>query len=89
MIRNESYEIRLGGSPTVAATINGGVPKVDVLDLDLGNVSQSGAQPVRLKGIVVKLNAASAAALSTTAGVVPPLAAGAPAGTAEIFMNIR
>jgi hypothetical protein len=88
-IRNEAYEVRFGGSPVAAASVNGGATKVPLLDLDLGNAEQDAQQPLLIRGVVAKLNAASAGGLSGLAGLGAPLAAGTTAGTIEMSLNIR
>jgi hypothetical protein len=78
------FEIKLSASPTLAAAINGALPTVDILNLDLANLKQTVAgQTVTLGGVTAKVNATLANALGL------PSADGATLGTAVVTANIR
>jgi len=78
------FDIKLSASPTLAAAINGAMPKVDILNLDLSNLKQSVAgQTVTLSGITAKVNTTLANGLGL------PSADGATLGTAVVTANIR
>jgi hypothetical protein len=78
------FDIKLSASPTLAAAINGAVPKTDILNLDLSGLKQTVAgQTVTLGGVAAKVN-------TTLAGAVGiPSADGATLGTAVVTANIR
>lgn len=78
------FDIKLSAGPTLAAAINGGAPKVDILNLDLAGLKQSVAgQTVTLDGVAAKVNATLAGALGL------PSAEGATLGAAVVTANIR
>jgi hypothetical protein len=78
------FDIKLSASPTLAAAINGALPKVDILNLDLANLKQTVAgQTVTLDGVTAKVNTTLASALGL------PSADGATLGTAVVTANIR
>ena len=78
------FDIKLSASPTLAAAINGALPKVDILNLDLANLKQTVAgQTVTLDGVTAKVNTTLANALGL------PSADGATLGTAVVTANIR
>ncbi len=84
-IKLTNFDINLA-SGTLAAAVNDAATKTPVLDLDVTNVTQSAAQPLLVKGVGLKLNAAAAGALGGLGATVPP---GTPFGTAEVSLNIR
>ena len=78
------FDIRLAASPTLAAAINGALPKTDILNLDLANLKQTVAgQTVTLEGVTAKVNTTLANALGL------PSADGATLGTAVVTANLR
>lgn len=78
------FDIKLSASPTLAAAINGALPKVDILNLDLANLKQTVAgQTMTLEGVAAKVNTTLAGALGL------PSADGATLGTAVVTANIR
>ncbi|HEU4975249.1 MAG TPA: hypothetical protein VFT50_09185 [Baekduia sp.] len=78
------FDIRLSASPTLAASINGALPKADILNLDLSNLKQTLAdQTVTLEGVTAKVNTTLANGLGL------PSADGATLGTAVVTANIR
>ena len=78
------FDIKLSASPTLAAAINGALPKADILNLDLSDLKQTVAgQTVTLQGVVAKVNTTLASALGL------PSADGATLGTAVVTANIR
>jgi hypothetical protein len=78
------FDIKLSASPTLAAAINGAVPKTDILNLDLSGLKQTVAgQTVTLGGVAAKVNTTLAGALGI------PSADGATLGTAVVTANIR
>jgi hypothetical protein len=78
------FDIKLSASPTLAAAINGALPKTDILNLDLTNLKQTVAgQTVTLDGVTAKVNTTLANALGL------PSAEGAALGTAVVTANIR
>lgn len=78
------FDIKLSAAPTLAAAINGALPKADILNLDLSGLKQSVAgRTVTLQGVAAKVNATLAGALGL------PSADGATLGTAVVTANIR
>lgn len=78
------FDIKLSASPTLAAAINGALPKIDILNLDLAALKQTVAgQTVTLEGVVAKVNTTLATALGL------PSADGATLGTAVVTAVIR
>jgi hypothetical protein len=78
------FDIKLSASPTLAAAINGALPKTDILNLDLADLKQTVAgQTVTLDGATAKVNTTFANALGI------PSADGATLGTAVVTANIR
>ena len=78
------FDIKLSASPTLAAAINGALPKTDILNLDLTNLKQTvTGQTVTLGGVTAKINTTLANALGL------PSADGAALGTAVVTANIR
>lgn len=85
-IKAANFDINLA-TGRLAASINDAASKTDLLNLDVTNVSQSGAQPLRVRGVRLTLNDTAAAAVGGLAGA--PVPAGTTFGTAELVMNIR
>jgi hypothetical protein len=78
------FDIELAASPTLAAAINGALPKTDILNLDVADLKQTVAgQTVTLSGVTAKVNTTLANALGL------PSADGATLGTAVVTANIR
>ena len=78
------FDIKLSASPTLAAAINGTLPKADILNLDASNAKQTVAgQTVTLQGVVAKINTTLANALGL------PSADGATLGTAVVTATMR
>ncbi len=78
------FDIKLSASPTLAAAINGALPKTDILNLDTSNLKQTLAgQTVTLQGVVAKVNTTLASALGL------PSADGATLGTAVVTATMR
>jgi len=78
------FDIKLSASPTLAASVNGALPKADILNLDLADLSQTVAKrTLTLRGIVAKVNTTLANALGL------PSADGATLGTAVVSANVR
>jgi hypothetical protein len=78
------FDIKLSASPTLAAAVNGALPKADILNLDLSGLKQTVAgQTVTLHGVAAKVNTTLATALGL------PSADGATLGTAVVTANIR
>jgi hypothetical protein len=78
------FDIKLSANPTLAAAINGALPKADILNLDLANLKQTVAgQTVTLDGVTAKINTTLAGALGL------PSADGATLGAAVVTANIR
>ena len=79
-----NFDIKLSANPTLAAAINGGAVKVDILDLDLSAFKQTVAgQTVTLQGIAAKVNATLAGGLGL------PSATGATLGTVVVTATMR
>jgi hypothetical protein len=78
------FDIKLSASPTLAAAINGGAAKTDILNLDLSGLTQSVAgQTVTLQGVAAKVNTTLASALGI------PSADGATLGTVVVTATMR
>ena len=78
------YDIKLSASPTLAAAINGALPKTDILNLDVSGAKQTVAgQTVTLQGVAAKVNTTLANGLGL------PSADGATLGTAVVTANMR
>ncbi len=78
------FDIKLSANPTLAAAVNGALPKADILNLDLADLKQTVAgQTVTLDGVAAKVNTTLATALGL------PSADGAKLGTAVVTANIR
>src|SRR3954471_5442481 len=78
------FDIKLSANPTLAAAVNGALPKADILNLDLADLKQTVAgQTVMLDGVAAKVNTTLATALGL------PSADGATLGTAVVTANIR
>src|SRR3954469_17182835 len=78
------FDINLSASPTLAAAINGALPKTDILNLDASNAKQTVAgQTVTLGGVTAKVNATLASGLGL------PSAEGATRGTVAVTAPIR
>jgi hypothetical protein len=78
------FDIKLSAAPTLAAAINGALPKIDILNLDTSNAKQTvSGQTVTLQGVVAKVNTTLAGALGL------PSADGATLGTAVVTATMR
>lgn len=78
------FDIKLSAGPTLAAAVNGALPKADILNLDLSGLKQTVAgQTVALEGIAAKVNTTLANGLGL------PSADGATLGTVVVTANIR
>ena len=78
------FDIKLSADPTLAATVNGALPKADILNLDLADLKQTVAgQTVTLDGVAANVNTTLATALGL------PSADGATLGTAVVTASIR
>jgi len=78
------FDIKLSASPTLAASVNGALPKADILNLDLSDLRQTVAKrTLTLRGVVAKVNTTLANALGL------PSADGATLGTAVVTANVR
>ncbi len=78
------FDIELSANPTLAASVDGAQPKVDILNLDLSDARQTVAKrTITLRGVVAKVNAT----LANVFGL--PSADGATLGTAVVTANIR
>jgi hypothetical protein len=78
------FDIKLSADPTLAASVNGALPKADILNLDLADLRQTVAKrTVTLRGVVAKINTTLANVLGL------PSADGATLGTAVVTANIR
>ncbi len=78
------FDIELSANPTLAASVNGALPKADILNLDLADLKQTVAGgTVTLDGVAAKVNTTLATALGL------PSADGATLGTAVVTANIR
>jgi hypothetical protein len=79
-----NFDINLSANPALAASVNGALPKTDILNLDASNAKQTVAgQTVTLQGVVAKVNTTLANALAL------PSADGATLGTAVVTATIR
>lgn len=78
------FDISLSANPALAASVNGALPKVDILNLDLSDLTQTiTGQTMTLSGVVAKINTT----LANVFGL--PSADGATLGTAVITANVR
>ena len=78
------FDITLSANPTIAASVNGALPKADILNLDLAGLRQTVTkQTITLRGIVAKVNTT----LANVFGL--PSADGAALGTAVVTANVR
>jgi hypothetical protein len=69
VVRLESFDVRLGASPQLFASINGGAQKAAILDLDLTGVTpQVSGRTVTLAGVTAKLTQGAADALNAAFG---------------------
>jgi hypothetical protein len=78
------FDIELSANPTLAASVDRVLPKVDILSLDLADLRQTAAKrTLTLRGVVAKINTTLANVLGL------PSADGATLGTAVVTANIR
>ena len=84
------FDIKLGASPTLAASLNGGAQKADIVDLDLSNVAiqKSGKTGLMVSGVTAELSQAASDALAGAFPGLPPTA-GAQLGTVVIKAQAR
>ena len=77
------FDIVIGQSVRLFATVTGAAGKVPIADLSLGNPPQVSGRAITVAGVTVRLSAEAAAALNTAFGTTA-LAAGLPLGTATV-----
>lgn len=78
------FDISLSANPALAASVNGALPKVDILNLDVSDLTQTASnQTMTLSGVVAKINTTLANVLGL------PSADGATLGTAVVTANVR
>lgn len=78
------FDIELSANPTLAASVNGALPKADILNLDLAALRQTVAKrTLTLSGVVAKINTTLANVLGL------PSADGATLGTAVVTAVVR
>ena len=78
------FDITLSANPTIAASVNGALPKAAILNLDLSDLRQTVTRrTITLRGIVARINTTLANVLGL------PSADGATLGTAVVTANVR
>jgi hypothetical protein len=78
------FDIKLSANPTLAASVNGALPKADILNLDLAELRQTLAKrTLTLRGVVAQVNTTLANVLGL------PSADGATLGTAVVTAHVR
>lgn len=84
-----NFDIKLGPAVTLAASVGGAAPKVEILNLDLsGAVTRAqGTTGLVVSGVSAVINDAASTALTSTFGT--PSTAGAKLGTAVITATAR
>ena len=83
------FDVKLAAANTLAASVNGASPKVEILNLDLGGaqIQASGPTGLVVSGVKANLNDAASNALTTTFGT--PSTTGAPLGTVMVTAQAR
>jgi hypothetical protein len=83
-----NFDIKLGANPALAASVNGGSAKADILTLDLSDAQiRSRGLTATVSGAVAKVNKTTSDALTATFGA--PATEGATLGTAAVTANVR
>ena len=85
-----NFDIKLGATPTLAASLNGGAQKADIVDLDLTNVltRASGKTGLVVSGATANLNQTASGALAAAFPGLPATA-GAELGTVVVTAQAR
>jgi len=83
------FDIKLAAANTLAASVNGASPKVEIVNLDLSTaqIKASGSTGLVVSGVKANLNEAASNALTATFGT--PATTGAPLGTVVVTAQAR
>jgi hypothetical protein len=83
------FDIKLAAANTLAASVNGASPKVEIVNLDLSGaqIKASGPTGLVISGVKANLNEAASNALTATFGT--PSTTGAPLGTVIVTAQAR